>query len=210
MRNLNERGILTVVSGFSGSGKGTLMRELLKHYDCYVLSISATSRKPRPGEKEGESYFFKTREEFEEMIRKGELLEHAEYVGNYYGTPKKFVDEKLAEGKDVILEIEIDGAMQIRDKYPDALLVFVTPPDAKKLRRRIESRGTEDKENIEKRMRRAEMESYGMSGYDYIVVNDDLEECTRLLHEIIQASHYRPEHQREFLDQIRKELKQED
>ena len=128
MQKINERGILTVVSGFAGSGKGTLMKRLLKDYDGYALSVSATSRSPRPGEEEGISYFFKTREEFEKMIENDELLEYAEYVGNYYGTPKSFVEGKLNEGRDVVLEIEIQGAMQIKRKYPDTLLIFVTPP----------------------------------------------------------------------------------
>ena len=127
---MKQRGILVVVSGFAGAGKGTLMKNLVGKYDGYALSVSATSRKPRPGEVDGVSYFFKTREEFEAMIQADELVEHAEYVGNYYGTPKKFVDEQLDKGNDVILEIEIQGAMQIKKKFPEALLMFVMPPSA--------------------------------------------------------------------------------
>ncbi len=210
MQNDQKRGVLTVVSGFSGAGKGTLMKLILENYSSYVLSISATSRSPRPGEEEGVSYFFKSREEFEQMIDNDELLEYAEYVGNYYGTPKKFVDDMLSAGKDVILEIEVSGAMQIRQRFPDALLVFVTPPSAKELRRRITKRGTESEELIEKRMRRAALESDGIAGYDYIVINDRLEDCVKELHGIIRAAHFTPEHQKEFLDEIRKELKQEE
>ncbi len=206
MKGINKRGILTVVSGFAGSGKGTLMKKLLKNYDNYALSISATSRKPRPGEEEGKSYFFKTREEFETMIENDELLEHAEYVGNYYGTPRSFVESMLDAGKDVVLEIEIQGAMQIKKKYPDTLLIFVTPPSAGELRRRLTGRGTETPEVIEKRMQRAAKEAEGIENYDYIVINDDIDECTRQLHEIIRAAHYTPSHQSEFIRDIKEQL----
>ena len=206
MKGINKRGILTVVSGFAGSGKGTLMKKLLKNYDNYALSISATSRKPRPGEEEGKSYFFKTREEFETMIENDELLEHAEYVGNYYGTPRSFVESMLDAGKDVVLEIEIQGAMQIKKKYPDTLLIFVTPPSAGELRRRLTGRGTETPEVIEKRMQRAAKEAEGIENYDYIVINDDIDECTRQLHEIIRAAHYTPSHQSEFISDIKEQL----
>ncbi len=206
MQKINNRGILTVVSGFAGAGKGTLMNRLLEDYDCYALSISATSRSPRPAEKEGVSYFFKTRGEFEKMIENDELLEHAEYVGNYYGTPKEFVFSKLDEGFDVILEIEIQGAMQIREKFPDTLLVFVMPPGAQELRKRLTGRGTETPDVIEKRMKRAAAESEGIEKYDYIVINDDIDKCTKQLHGIIQAAHFTPTHQSEFIKEVRKEL----
>ena len=128
---MNTHGILIVVSGFSGSGKGTIMKELLKRYDNYALSISATTRAPREGETDGQEYFFKTREEFEKMIAKEELIEYAEYVNNYYGTPRAYVEEQLTAGKDVILEIEIQGALKVKKKFPDTLLLFVTPPSAR-------------------------------------------------------------------------------
>ncbi|MBO4373550.1 MAG: guanylate kinase [Lachnospiraceae bacterium] len=204
---MNNRGILTVVSGFAGSGKGTLMKKLLENYDGYALSVSATSRSPRPGEKEGVSYFFKSRSEFEKMIEDDGFLEHAEYVGNYYGTPKDFVFSKLDEGFDVILEIEIQGAMQIKERFPDTLLVFVMPPGAEELKSRLVGRGTETPEIIEKRMKRAAAESEGIEKYDFIVVNDDIDKCTKQLHEIIQAAHFTPSHQMEFIQEIRKELK---
>ena len=128
-----SKGILVVVSGFSGSGKGTVMKRLMEKYDNYALSVSVTTRNPRPGEKDGEAYFFRTKEEFEQLIREDGLIEYAQYVENYYGTPRKYVEEQLAAGKDVILEIEIQGAMKIREKFPDTLLVFVCPPSMEEL-----------------------------------------------------------------------------
>ena len=150
-----SKGILTVVSGFSGAGKGTVMKELLKRYDNYALSISATTRDPRPGEEDGREYFFKSVEEFEKMIAQDELIEYAKYVNNYYGTPKEYVMQQLEEGKDVILEIEIQGALKVKEKYPDTLLLFVTPPGARELKERLVGRGTETMEVIESRMKRA-------------------------------------------------------
>ena len=206
MQKINNRGILTVVSGFAGSGKGTLMNRLLEDYDCYALSISATSRSPRPAEKEGVSYFFKTRGEFEKMIENDELLEHAEYVGNYYGTPKEFVFSRLDEGFDVILEIEIQGARQIRKQYPDALLLFVMPPSAAELEKRLRGRGTESDEVIRGRLKRAVEESEGIEEYDYILVNDDLQECVDKMHQVIDSAHNTPSRNQEFIDKIRDEV----
>ena len=135
---MNQRGILIVVSGFSGAGKGTLMKELMKRYEeTYALSVSATTRNPREGEVDGREYFFKTTEEFEKMIAKEELIEYARYVENYYGTPRTYVEQQLEAGKDVILEIEIQGALKVKERFPDTLLLFVTPPSAKELRRRL-------------------------------------------------------------------------
>ena len=131
---MNQRGILIVVSGFSGAGKGTLMKELMKRYEeTYALSVSATTRNPREGEVDGREYFFKTTEEFEKMIAKEELIEYARYVENYYGTPRTYVEQQLEAGKDVILEIEIQGALKVKERFPDTLLLFVTPPSAKEL-----------------------------------------------------------------------------
>ena len=148
---MEQEGILIVVSGFSGSGKGTIMKELLQRYDNYALSISATTRQPREGEVDGREYFFKTREEFEKMIAKDELIEYAKYVNNYYGTPKAYVQEQLHAGKDVILEIEIQGALKVKEKFPETLLLFVTPPTASELKKRLVGRGTESMEVIEQR-----------------------------------------------------------
>ncbi len=206
---MNRQGILIVVSGFSGSGKGTIMKELLRRYDNYALSVSATTRQPREGEVEGREYFFKTREEFEKMIAKEELIEYARYVNHYYGTPRAYVEEQLAAGKDVILEIELQGALKIRDRFPDALLLFVTPPSAKELKRRLVSRGTETAEVIEQRMRRAVEESEGMESYDYYVVNDILDTCVEDVHRIICAEHGRSMRNREFAEKIKRELKGE-
>ena len=174
---MKEKGILIVVSGFSGSGKGTIMRELLKKYDNYALSVSATTRVPRPGEEEGREYFFKSTEEFEKMIAKDELIEYARYVDNYYCTPRVYVEEQLEAGKDVVLEIEIQGALKVKEKFPDTLLLFVTPPSAQELRSRLVGRGTETMDVIEYRMSRAKEEAEGMEKYDYLIINDDLMEC---------------------------------
>ena len=127
---MDHQGILVVVSGFSGAGKGTLMKELLKQYDNYALSVSATTRQPREGEKDGEDYFFVTKELFQQMIEENQLVEYAQYVNHYYGTPREYVEKKMAEGKDVILEIEIQGALKVKKRFPDALLLFITPPNA--------------------------------------------------------------------------------
>ena len=132
-----NKGILVVVSGFSGAGKGTVMKRLMEKYDDYALSVSATTRKPRPGEEDGREYFFRTRDEFEKLIEEDALLEYAQYVENYYGTPRSYVEEQLQAGRNVILEIEIQGAMKIKEKIPEALLVFVTPPTVEELERRL-------------------------------------------------------------------------
>ncbi len=205
---MTDKGILVVVSGFAGAGKGTLMKKLIADYDNYSLSVSATSRKPRPGETEGVSYFFKTREEFEQMISEDAFLEYAEYVGNYYGTPRAFVEKMLFEGKRVVLEIEIQGAFQIRRKYPQALLLYVMPPSAEELMRRIKGRGTETDEVIKSRMKRAIEEAEGIEHYDYILINRDIDECTEMMHSIIESAIYTPERQSDFIDNIRKELKE--
>lgn len=203
---MQKKGILIVVSGFSGAGKGTLMKALLKEYDNYALSISATTRKPREGEVDGREYFFKTVEEFEKMIAKDELIEYAKYVDNYYGTPRAYVEEQFAAGKDVILEIEIQGALKVKEKFPETLLLFVTPPNAKVLRERLVGRGTETMEVIESRMRRAAEEAEGMSKYDYLVINDDLDICVKEMHEIIVSEHNRTFRNAGFMNQITDEL----
>ena len=154
-----RQGILIVVSGFSGAGKGTIMKKLLAEHKQYALSVSATTRAPRPGEDEGKDYFFKTREQFEQMIAAGELIEYASYVNHYYGTPKAYVEEMLSQGRDVILEIEIQGALKIREQFPGAVLLFVTTKDARELKNRLARRGTESQEAIAQRLRRAVEES---------------------------------------------------
>ncbi len=204
---MSTKGVLVVISGFSGAGKGTLVHNLLSKYDNYALSISMTTRSPRQGEVDGVHYFFSKKEDFEREIANDGLIEYANYCDNYYGTPRSYVEEQLESGKDVILEIEIQGAMKVKAKMPETLLLFVTPPSAGELKRRLEGRGTETAEVIDKRMKRACEESEGVEQYDYIVVNDDLEECTRQIHQIIRTAHNTPNHQMELIEQIREELK---
>lgn len=204
---MNRKGILIVVSGFSGAGKGTLMKELTGKYHHYALSVSATTRKPREGEVDGREYFFKTEEDFEKMIAQDELIEYAKYVNNYYGTPKAYVEEQLLAGKDVILEIEIQGALKVKEKFPETLLLFVTPPSAKTLENRLVGRGTETPEVIASRMRRASEEAEGMGAYDYLVINDDLDVCVEEMHHIIQSEHNRVFRNQAFMNQIERELK---
>ena len=204
---MNRKGILIVVSGFAGSGKGTLMKELLNQYDNYALSISATTRKPRGQEVDGKEYFFKSVEEFEKMIAQEELIEYANYVGNYYGTPKAYVEEQLNAGKDVILEIEIQGALKVKEKFPNTLLLFVTPPSAEILKARLVGRGTETMDVVVMRMRRAAEEAEGLASYDYILINDDLQVCVEQMHNIIQSEHFRTSRNHDFMNQIKEELK---
>lgn len=204
---MQKKGILTIISGFSGSGKGTIVGKLMERYDNYALSISATTRTPRPGEVDGREYFFLSKEEFEKMIAKDELIEYAKYVENYYGTPKAYVEQKLAEGKDVILEIEMQGALQVKKKFPQTLLLFVTPPNATILRERLVGRGTETMEVIESRMRQAVAESEKMKDYDYLIINDDLETCVKETHEIITLAHNRCVSNEALIRQIQEELR---
>lgn len=202
-----NKGILVVVSGFSGAGKGTVMKRLMEKYDGYALSVSATTRKPRPGEEDGREYFFRTRDEFEKLIEEDALLEHARYVENYYGTPRSYVEEQLQAGRNVILEIEIQGAMKIKEKIPEALLVFVTPPTVEELERRLTGRGTETAQVITDRLARAGEEAEGMGQYDYILVNDTVEECVDHLHQIIVSEHSRVSRNAEFIADIQKQTK---
>ena len=181
-----KKGILIVVSGFSGAGKGTLMKKLMQDYDNYALSISATTRQPRVGEEDGREYFFRTKEEFEKMIARDELIEYARYVENYYGTPKQYVMEQLEAGKDVILEIEIQGALKVKEKYPDTLLLFVTPPSAQVLKDRLVGRGTDAPEVIESRIAKAEFELSFADKFDVVIVNDELEKAEAETLKIIQ------------------------
>ena len=204
-----SRGILVVVSGFSGAGKGTVMHRLLEKYENYALSVSVTTRAPRPGEEDGREYFFRTREEFEKLIREDALIEYAQYVENYYGTPRSYVEEKLEEGKDVILEIEIQGAQKIKEKIPEAILVFVTPPSMEELKSRLIGRGTETMDVIKGRLQRAAQESEGMDQYEYLLVNekDKVEECVDRLHQIIQNEHLRTQRNVSFVKKIQEDAK---
>lgn len=195
-----------MVSGFSGAGKGTLMKRLMEEYENYALSISMTTRAPRPGETDGKEYFFVTKQQFEDKIAQNGLVEYACYCDNYYGTPRAYVEQQLEAGKDVILEIEIQGALKIKEKFPTALLLFVMPPSAQELRKRLEGRGTESSEVIGKRLQRATQEAEGIEKYDFIVINDKLEECVQELHNLIQAAHNTPDRNEEFINNMRKEL----
>mgnify|MGYP005963393143 CR=1 FL=1 len=203
---MQTKGVLVVVSGFSGAGKGTVMKALLNKYDNYALSVSATTRNPRPGEENGREYFFLTESQFEDMIKNDELIEHARYVDHYYGTPKKYVEEKMAAGKDVILEIEIQGALKVKKRFPDALLLFVTPPSAEELRRRLVGRGTETLEVINARLARAAEEASGMEAYDYLLINDDLDRCVEEMHQLIQLQHRKTSYHLDFLSKMREDL----
>ena len=203
-----RRGILVILSGFSGSGKGTIMNLLMSRYEeNYALSISATTRKPRAGEQEGREYFFKTREEFEKMIEKNELIEYALYVENYYGTPKAYVEEQLEAGRDVILEIEIQGARKVKEMFPDTLLLFVTPPDADTLKKRLMGRGTDEESVVLARLSRAFEEASGVEDYDYLIINDVLGDCVNEVHSIIQNEHRKVKRNQELIYRMKEELK---
>ena len=185
---MDKTGVLTVISGFSGVGKGTLVKKLLEKYpDIYALSVSATTRAPRPGEEDGREYFFITRRAFKGLIRRGKLYEHAEYNGNFYGTPVEPVDRMLSEGKNVILEIEVQGGLQIKERFPDTFLLFVVPPDAETLKKRLTGRGTETEEQIRGRLKRAVEEALVIPDYDDILVNGDLETAVEEMHRMISG-----------------------
>lgn len=202
-----SKGLLLVISGFSGAGKGTVMKRLLELHDEYSLSISATTRKPREGEADGREYFFKTVEEFEKMIAEDALIEHAQYVGNYYGTPKAYVEEQLDKGNNVILEIEIQGAMNIKRMFPDAVLMFITPPSAEELEKRLRGRGTEDETTIKARLSRAAEEAEGVEDYDYIVINDEVDLCVGRIHDIVLSEKMKAEYNLGLINNIKEELK---
>lgn len=204
---MNEHGMLVVVSGFSGAGKGTIIKALTERYSKYALSISATTRSPRAGEIHGREYFFVPEERFLEMIGQDALIEYARYVNHYYGTPRDYVEEQMKQGKDVLLEIEIQGALKIKERFPEAILIFVSPPDAVELKRRLLSRGTESMEVIRERLNRAMEEAEGIEAYDYLLINDEVDSCTQRLHTIISVQHQRISGNRLFLSRIREELK---
>ncbi len=181
-------GKVAVISGFSGAGKGTVVKKLMAAHEEYALSVSMTTRKPREGEKDGREYHFVTNELFEDMIRRDGLLEHAGFTDCYYGTPAKFVEDSLKAGKSVLLEIEVQGAMQIIQKLPQAVLIFVAPPDAAELEKRLVGRGTETEDKITKRLRRAVEETEFIREYPYLVINDDADACAGSIHRIISGT----------------------
>lgn len=191
---MTERGLLIVLSGPSGVGKGTVRKAIFDSEDNdFQYSISMTTRKQRIGEVEGVDYFFRSREEFEELIASGQMLEYAEYVGNYYGTPLSYVQKTLDEGKDVFLEIEVQGALQVKKQVPDGVFIFLTPPDLTELRSRITGRGTDAADVIDERMRVARAEIEMMASYDYAVVNDEVPQAVQRIKDIISSEHFRVE-----------------
>ncbi|KRN75570.1 gmk protein [Weissella kandleri] len=190
-----KRGVLIVLSGPSGVGKGTVRKALFEEPDIdFTYSISMTTRKPRDGEVHGEDYFFVSRDEFEANIKANNMLEYAEYVGNYYGTPKSFIDETLASGHDVFLEIDVQGALQVKEKMPEGAYIFLTPPDLKALKERLQGRGTDAPEVIERRVAAASSEIRMMANYDYAVVNDEVETAVDRIKNIVQVERLRVNH----------------
>lgn len=202
---MNNQGLLIVISGFSGAGKGTVVKNLVSKYD-YKISVSATTRKPRAGEEHGREYFFLTREAFESMIEDSQLIEWAEYVGNYYGSPKEFVMNERKKGNHVILEIEIQGANKVRKLFPEALLLFITPPNAQCLRERLLGRATEDLDTVNKRMARSYEEAVFMKDYDYIIVNDQLKDCIERVHSIVINEKSSTRSNKAFIHEMKNDL----
>ncbi|GKX31684.1 guanylate kinase [Vallitalea longa] len=204
---MNKKGILIIISGFSGAGKGSVVKELLTKGD-YILSISSTTRSPREYEEHGREYFFDSKKEFERMIENNELIEWASYCDNYYGTPRKFVEHSLEQGKNVILEIEMQGALDVKQQYEDAVLIFITAPTVKELKARLQNRGTESIEVIDKRLKRAYEEAEVMNKYDYIVINDDLQTCAEDINSIINAEHKNAKRNNELRERLKGEFKE--
>ena len=202
---MKREGILIIISGPSGSGKGTVVKELIKQ-ECFSLSVSATTRPPRPGEINGIHYYFYDKETFEKMKEEKELLEWAEFCGNYYGTPKKYVQKQMAENKNVILEIEVQGALQIKKMYPNCILIFMIPPNAKELQKRLTERGTEDKQTINRRMNRAIEEMEFVPQYDYIVINDTVEKAANAICSIVEAESMRSSRNLDIKEQFKGEI----
>lgn len=196
-------GLLIIVSGPAGVGKGSIVRKMIELSSRVRLSVSATSRKPRPGELEGINYFFKTREQFEEMIKNRELVEWVEYCGNYYGTPKEFVCKEIEKGHSIILEIEVEGALKVRELFPDSVLCFVLPPDFRELERRLRGRGTENEEVIKRRLERAREEFRHINLYDYIILNDTIEDAAQRFVTIVQSEQMRTKRNQALMDKFR-------
>ncbi|MCR4606052.1 MAG: guanylate kinase [Eubacterium sp.] len=202
---MSKKGVLCVMSGFSGAGKGTIVGELLKKSD-YQLSISCTTRKPREGEQNGREYFFVSRDEFEKMIASGDMIEYAEYAGNYYGTPKKAVNDWLMEGKEVILEIEVQGGMQVRKLFPDAVLIFVVPPSATELHNRLKNRGTENDDQIRLRLEQTTREVSYIKDYDYMIINENLDDAVEQIDGIINNQKSKPAFAEDTINKLKQEL----
>jgi guanylate kinase len=194
--------LLLVISGPSGVGKGTVVKELVKN-ENYALSVSATTREPRKGEVDGINYFFMSDEKFEELIKSDSFMEHAGYCKHYYGTPKDYVFAKMDEGKDVILEIKVQGALQIKKKYPEAVLLFILPPSMDELKARLTGRGTESDEVIEERLNQAVEELSHAGSYDYVITNDKIENAVDLINTIVTAEHKKANRNERLIGSIR-------
>lgn len=202
----SQNGLLFVLSGPSGVGKGTVCSALKKTDANVIYSVSATTRSPREGEIEGVNYFFKTKEQFQHMIENDELLEWAQYVDNYYGTPRAYVEEQMAMGNDVLLEIEVQGALQVKKKYPQGIFIFLMPPSLEELENRIVTRGTETESTIVSRMTMARHEIELMEHYDYIVVNDEVEKACERIQSIVVAEHCKKERRiHDYLHKLKEE-----
>ena len=201
---MNKRGVLMVVSGPAGVGKGTVCKQFLKENPEVWLSVSATTRSPRPGEEHGREYFFLSKEEFEEKIKSDNLLEYVCFVGNYYGTLKSAVEEKLSAGIDVLLEIEVEGAMNVKKKFPDSVLVFVLPPSFSELAERLKGRGTETSEVIEKRLSRAREEFECIKYYDYVLLNDTIDNAADKLKSILAAEKMKKERNKTLIEEAKR------
>ncbi|HIT59711.1 MAG TPA: guanylate kinase [Candidatus Fimousia stercorigallinarum] len=204
---MEKRGSLIVISGFSGAGKGTVAKRLVKDYG-YSLSVSATTREPREGEVDGVDYYFKSEADFKNLIDYNGFIEYARYVDNYYGTPRAFVENELGSGHNVILEIEVQGALNIKRQYPDAVLIFITAPSVDALKNRLVGRGTEDASVVAKRMKRASEEAEEMINYEYIVVNDDLDDCVHTVHSIVVSKRCELQQNIDFIEETKEGFKQ--
>ena len=204
---MEKRGSLIVISGFSGAGIGTVAKRLVKDYG-YSLSVSATTREPREGEVDGVDYYFKSEADFKNLIDYNGFIEYARYVDNYYGTPRAFVENELGSGHNVILEIEVQGALNIKRQYPDAVLIFITAPSVDALKNRLVGRGTEDASVVAKRMKRASEEAEEMINYEYIVVNDDLDDCVHTVHSIVVSKRCELQQNIDFIEETKEGFKQ--
>jgi guanylate kinase len=201
---MHQKGLLVVVSGPSGTGKGTVCQKLLSHRHNVRYSVSATTRKPREGEIDGKNYFFVTESKFLDMLENDALIEWDKYCDNYYGTPKEYVESCLDEGFDVILEITVEGALEIKHKYPECVLIFIVPPSLEELRRRIESRATECCDVIEKRLDQASKEIKQVPKYDYLILNDSVEKAVLDIEKVLDAERLKPSRNIELLNSILK------
>ncbi|MGN0466147.1 MAG: guanylate kinase [Lachnospiraceae bacterium] len=204
---MEKKGNLIVISGFSGAGKGTVVKDLVKRYG-YSLSVSATTRSPRPGEIDGVHYHFKTEEDFLNLIDYNGFIEYTQYVEHYYGTPRAFVEKEMEAGRDVILEIEVNGALNIKKQYPQTILIFIAPPSVEELKERLIGRQSESLDVIEKRLSRAKEEAKDMDNYEYIVLNENnkVEKCADTIHSIVLAKKRRLEENIEFVAKIKNEM----